>query len=502
VFLSLFSARKRLVVAFICIILFIGFIFVIWGIKQGRFFSRATTVSGQTFSDIPDDYWAFNEVEAVYRANIVGGYGDGTFRPEVVVTRDQMAVFISRAVAGGDSKVPAGPATPSFKDVPKDYWAYKYIEYAKTKGIVGGYPDGTYHPTEKVTRDQLAVYVARAMVAYPSGDKNLVSNASFENRNGNTFDQWTKTDGITLAASADAKDGKTGLLLTRQSSTTVAWPEMSQVTPTSISPNTVYTLSYYGKTGVSSGFRLRISDNQNYYLCSDLKWYLNGCNNPSWINQSLTGTWTRYSKKFTTRSTAASITLRFNSYTTGKAYLLDAVQLEKGTAATDFVVQAIDTIPPGPATPTYEDVPSTNWAYKFIEYLAQNNIPNTYADGKYHPADNATRAQMAVFVTRGFDLISQYLIANISGKVTDSTGAALPNAYLVFDEGEAIVKTDASGNYTLPDFDAGIHEVQIFDQNGYEYIAKNADGTININIMGLSLDFGNQTINFAGLIKQ
>jgi hypothetical protein len=30
------------------------------------------------------------------------------------------------------------------------------------QGVVKGYDDGTYRPTEAVTRDQMAVYVARA----------------------------------------------------------------------------------------------------------------------------------------------------------------------------------------------------------------------------------------------------------------------------------------------------------------------------------------------------
>ena len=79
------------------------------------------------------------------------------------MTRDMMAVFISRALAGGDSLVPTGPATATFTDVPTTHWAYKYVEYAVDQGVVGGYSDGTYRPTLTVTRDMMAVFVARAM---------------------------------------------------------------------------------------------------------------------------------------------------------------------------------------------------------------------------------------------------------------------------------------------------------------------------------------------------
>jgi len=52
------------------------------------------------------------------------------------------------------------PAT--FPDVPADFWSYKHIEYCVGHGVVQGYPDGTYQPLWPVTRDQMAVYIARA----------------------------------------------------------------------------------------------------------------------------------------------------------------------------------------------------------------------------------------------------------------------------------------------------------------------------------------------------
>jgi hypothetical protein len=72
-------------------------------------------------------------------------------------------VFISRALAGGDAQVPEGSAAPSFADVPTEHWAYKYVQYAASAGVVSGYPDGLYHPTETVNRAQMAVFIARAV---------------------------------------------------------------------------------------------------------------------------------------------------------------------------------------------------------------------------------------------------------------------------------------------------------------------------------------------------
>jgi hypothetical protein len=114
-----------------------------------------------TFPDVPTGYWAFRYVEYCHDRGVVGGYADG-YRPEEIVNRAQMAVYVSRAIAGGDGGVPPGPGTASFPDVPTTQWAFRYIEYCKANGVVGGYPDGSYHPDEAVNRAQMAVYVARA----------------------------------------------------------------------------------------------------------------------------------------------------------------------------------------------------------------------------------------------------------------------------------------------------------------------------------------------------
>jgi len=63
-------------------------------------------------------FWAEEQIQACVDAGIVGGYSDGTYRPALVVNRDAMAVFVARGMAGGDSNVPSGPSTATFPDVP------------------------------------------------------------------------------------------------------------------------------------------------------------------------------------------------------------------------------------------------------------------------------------------------------------------------------------------------------------------------------------------------
>jgi hypothetical protein len=127
--------------------------------------------AGTGFPDVPADHWAYDEIMDCSKANIVGGYDDSLYHPEFSVTRDQMAAYIARALVSpsGDAAIADPGPPPSFSDVPPTHWAYKHIEYAVSQNVVKGYDDGTYQPGLTVDRGQMAVYVARAMVA-PGGD--------------------------------------------------------------------------------------------------------------------------------------------------------------------------------------------------------------------------------------------------------------------------------------------------------------------------------------------
>jgi hypothetical protein len=148
------------------------------------------TISVSSFLDVPADHWALEEVEAAAAAGVVHGYADHRYCPEWPVTRDQMAVYLARALTGGDEAVPPGPEAPTFADVPADHWAYRYIEYVESADIAHGYDDGGYHPAAEVDRAQMAVFVARAIAG---GQSEL---ASYEPEGGPTFpdvptDAWS-----------------------------------------------------------------------------------------------------------------------------------------------------------------------------------------------------------------------------------------------------------------------------------------------------------------------
>jgi hypothetical protein len=54
----------------------------------------------QIFSDVSSNHWAFKYIQKCYEDGICGGYPDGTYKPQVIVNRAQMAVFVERAFFG------------------------------------------------------------------------------------------------------------------------------------------------------------------------------------------------------------------------------------------------------------------------------------------------------------------------------------------------------------------------------------------------------------------
>ena len=106
-----------------------------------------------TFSDVDLESWYAAAVTNVQQAGLIEGYGDNTFRPEGDITRAEFASIMYKLMANENDE--AAEAS-SFTDVSDKHWAKEAIDYLAAKGIVNGYPDGTFRPDAKITRAEIA----------------------------------------------------------------------------------------------------------------------------------------------------------------------------------------------------------------------------------------------------------------------------------------------------------------------------------------------------------
>jgi len=103
------------------------------------------------YVDIPQNAWYRGAVDYVLQRGYMVGATNNQFNPEGAVTRAQIAQ-IFYAMNGK----PSAGKQPKFSDVSKDAWYAAAVNWAATFGVVSGYLDGSYHPMEFITRQQLA----------------------------------------------------------------------------------------------------------------------------------------------------------------------------------------------------------------------------------------------------------------------------------------------------------------------------------------------------------
>jgi len=120
----------------------------------------AAGAGSSTFSDVPVGHPYFDEVEWAAGEGVITGFGDATFRPAAEVSRQAVAAFLYR-FAGADDAPPTPPSTPTFRDVASDHPFFAEIEWASAAGLTTGFGDGTFRPSGPVTRQSMAAYLYR-----------------------------------------------------------------------------------------------------------------------------------------------------------------------------------------------------------------------------------------------------------------------------------------------------------------------------------------------------
>lgn len=120
----------------------------------------ASFAATKTFSDVKGE--ACEQAVAVLSdLGVVTGYEDGTYGPEKIVTRAEMAVLVVNAL--GLQDYVTDTAKSSFTDMTNYGWAEGYIAYAQSLGVISGYGDGTFKPGNTVSYDEASTMLVAAL---------------------------------------------------------------------------------------------------------------------------------------------------------------------------------------------------------------------------------------------------------------------------------------------------------------------------------------------------
>ena len=115
------------------------------------------------FPDVNEGDWFNVTVSSLANMGAVGGYEDGTFRPNEPITRAELSVMAVRFYNTFDAEYEEG----TFLDIDGDEWYATAIAAAKELGIISGYPDGSMRPEANITRAETCAIVNRVINRHP-----------------------------------------------------------------------------------------------------------------------------------------------------------------------------------------------------------------------------------------------------------------------------------------------------------------------------------------------
>jgi hypothetical protein len=103
---------------------------------------------------------------------VLTGYPDGTYRPGDTISRAEACIIAVKSMKPTD-EVLSEASESRFSDLEGFGWADKYINYATAKGVINGYPDGTFRPGNAITYNEMATMLVSAL-GFKSSDLNGV----------------------------------------------------------------------------------------------------------------------------------------------------------------------------------------------------------------------------------------------------------------------------------------------------------------------------------------
>ncbi|WNS40796.1 glycoside hydrolase family 66 protein [Paenibacillus sp. MMS20-IR301] len=111
----------------------------------------------KTYADVPGDHWAYKAIHILTAKHVINGMTENTFNPSAKVTRAQFTALLAKALQlKGDDPAP-------FTDVAAGSWYAGDVAAAYQAGIITGRSGTRFAPNEAITRQEMAVILAKAL---------------------------------------------------------------------------------------------------------------------------------------------------------------------------------------------------------------------------------------------------------------------------------------------------------------------------------------------------
>ena len=117
----------------------------------------ASAANVNDFTDVPANAWYRDYLAYATENGMINGTSATTFSPKGTMTRGMFIAILGRAFANGTE------SGTKFADVTPDKYYYPYVYWGVNNGVTNGTSDRTFEPNKKITRQQMAAMVGRAI---------------------------------------------------------------------------------------------------------------------------------------------------------------------------------------------------------------------------------------------------------------------------------------------------------------------------------------------------
>lgn len=148
-----------------------------------------------SFHDIPENYWAYTEINELHKQNVLNGYPDNNFRPEANITRAEFATLAIKALKLDDGEI-MDPLV--FDDFFPEDWAFNYVQNAYYFGLLTP-PRATknmqylFNPNQPIIRAHAITIAVNALKIQPITKKKALAILEYKYQDTFSLPDWFLT---------------------------------------------------------------------------------------------------------------------------------------------------------------------------------------------------------------------------------------------------------------------------------------------------------------------
>ena len=147
------------------------------------------------YTDMNETHWAYQSIKFLTEVGVVVGYPDGSYKPDIPVTRAEFASMAIKALGQENTDV---TQDIHFIDVTPDFWAYNQIKKAVYFDLIPNAKGTDFRPFDSVTRAEAINIAVNALTT------NQISQQRANDIVSKSYEDYTQMPAWFLMAAAKA----------------------------------------------------------------------------------------------------------------------------------------------------------------------------------------------------------------------------------------------------------------------------------------------------------